>query len=499
MLNFYDALAYLFRRLNGAVRKTADFVRYKREVFAYIARAENGTIRERTQKELAKYFSEPLPDTVTVFRNLFRDPQAGKAYVKNTGFFQYAIYATARVAEAFDINDNLFRYLPFDVVCYFHGQQFLSAYLNQCNSQLNGDLRLPQAKELADTLIAQADRVISGQSKRAADLTFGHDWPYLGLCSYLGLEGIGDKLSTEEAAGQWMASWNCPFAANLQMIFYRMEGHPTLVKFLVNERETAIPALTAVCGPYYDWNEVKSYCATRVPHTQIVAHRGYWKDNAENSIASLRQAQEFGCWGSEFDLHLTADNVVVVNHDGIIGATHIQKSTVEEVRDNVLKNGEMVSTLDEYLAQGAKNKECVLVLELKPHANTLREDILVDACIDELKKHKLLDPDRVVFISFSYYICKELARKCPGFTVQYLEGDKSPAQVHADGINGIDYHYSHFKKHPEWVKEAHELGMSVNAWTVDKADDIRLMRNLGVDQITTNDPALTREILFGRK
>ena len=71
--------------------------------------------------------------------------------------------------------------------------------------------------------------------------------------------------------------------------------------------------------------------------------------------------------------------------------------------------------------------------------------------------------------------------------------------MNADGINGIDYHYSKFQKHPEWVKEAHDLGMSVNAWTVDKADDIRQMRDLGVDQITTNDPILTREIIQEKK
>ena len=41
--------------------------------------------------------------------------------------------------------------------------------------------------------------------------------------------------------------------------------------------------------------------------------------------------------------------------------------------------------------------------------------------------------------------------------------------------------------------------MSVNVWTVDKEEDIHLMKELGVDQITTNEPALTREILFGRK
>lgn len=466
--------------------------------FAYIAQGENGTIRERTEKVLEARYAQPLADSTTVFNNLFRDPEAGKKLVAeklhSAEVFQLLIYYVAKAAEAYDINENIFRYLPFDAVYRFHEQQFLSAYLNQCNSQLNGDLRLSLEKPLVDTLVVQADRVVSGRSDRAADLTFGHDWPFLGLCSYLGLEGVGDRLSADEAAATWMASWNCPFAANLQMVFYRShkESAPVLVKFLVNERETAIPVLTAVEGPYYNWEDVKAFLSTRVPHTQIVAHRGYWQGNQENSIESLKKAQEFGCWGSEFDLHLSSDDVVLVNHDGVVKGVNIQNNPYEKVKGQV-------PTLDEYLKQGAKNKDCVLVLELKPHKKQEREFILIDKCLEALKARKLLDPKRVAFISFSYPICKELAKRCPGFTVQYLEGDKSPAQVYADGINGIDYHYSCFKKHPEWVKEAHDLGMSVNVWTVNNEKDIKQMINLGVDQITTNEPALTREILFGRK
>ncbi len=468
--------------------------------YAYIAQGENGTVRARTQKALAERPNRPV-DATPVYKTLFQNPEEGKKYVKNESAFLSSIFAVAKVAEANDIDDNLFRYLPFDAVYKFHEQQFLSAYLNQANSELNGDIRLPLNKPLVDTIVVQADRVISGTSNRAADLIFGHDWPFLGLCSFLGLEGVGDRLSADDAAAQWMASWNCPFAANLQIIFYRSkkEEDPVLVKFLLNERETAIPALEPVQGPYYKWEDAKAYWATRVPHTQIVAHRGHWRENAQNSIASLTEAQNFGCWGSEFDLHLTADEVVIVNHDATIGKTKIQTSPLKEVRAHSLKNNEKVPTLDEYLKQGAKNRDCVLVLELKPHANAQREDVLIDKCLEALKANKLMDPGRIAFISFSYHICKELAKKCPGYTVQYLEGNKTPAEVHADGINGIDYHYSYFKKHPEWVKEAHDLGMSVNAWTVDKEEDIRLMKELGVDQITTNDPALTREILFGRK
>ncbi|MBQ1683432.1 MAG: hypothetical protein II071_04055, partial [Bacteroidales bacterium] len=48
----------------------------------------------------------------------------------------------------------------------------------------------------------------------------------------------------------------------------------------------------------------------------IVAHRGFWNSEAggfsENSIASLKAAQDAGLWGSECDVHLTADDVVIV-------------------------------------------------------------------------------------------------------------------------------------------------------------------------------------------
>ena len=51
----------------------------------------------------------------------------------------------------------------------------------------------------------------------------------------------------------------------------------------------------------------------------IVAHRGFWNCKeagyAQNSVAALRQAQLAGFWGSEFDVQLTADTIVVSNHD----------------------------------------------------------------------------------------------------------------------------------------------------------------------------------------
>lgn len=231
----------------------------------------------------------------------------------------------------------------------------------------------------------------------------------------------------------------------------------------------------------------------------VTAHRGYWKGNSANSIEALKKAQDFGFWGSEFDVQMTSDGVPVVNHDDSIGGVAIHDNPLSALDTVRLGNGEKVPTLDEYLEQGAKSAKTVLVLEIKIQASVDKTIELSKKCISALKEHGLYEPQRVIFISFSYDACKFLAQEAPEFTNQYLSGKKSPSEINADGINGIDYHYSYFQKNPEWVKEAHDLGMSVNVWTVDKAEVITEMINLGVDSITTNAPELVRELLNGNE
>lgn len=224
----------------------------------------------------------------------------------------------------------------------------------------------------------------------------------------------------------------------------------------------------------------------------IAAHRGFWKceaaHDAQNSIASLREAQEKGLWGSECDIHLTLDGEIVVHHDGAVDGISIHKNPYSAISSCRLSNAECIPTFDAYLEQTASCPTTVLVIELKHFAVTA-------PALAALKKHGLYDPSRVMFISFDYDACKKVAQEAPEFTNQYLTGDKSPAELKADGINGLDYHYSVYFKHPEWVTKAHELGMSVNVWTVDDEEDIRKCVELGVDCITTNEPLKTREIL----
>ena len=89
---------------------------------------------------------------------------------------------------------------------------------------------------------------------------------------------------------------------------------------------------------------------------------------------------------------------------------------------------------------------------------------------------------------FSSVACEQVVKDDPEAKVAYLSGDKSPAELHEKGYTGIDYHQNVITSHPEWVEEAHRLGMTVNAWTVNGTEDMMKLCSMGVDLITTDNP-----------
>lgn len=237
--------------------------------------------------------------------------------------------------------------------------------------------------------------------------------------------------------------------------------------------------------------------------TAIVAHRGYWNCEeagyARNSIAALECAQKAGFAYSEFDVNMTADGVLLVVHDGVIGGKRIDDCPYSEFKDITLENGEKIPRLDDYLAQAKLYPGTKLVLELKEQSTPETEDKAVDASIRKLREYGLDSPDKVMFISFSINICRRFADLLPGFTVQYLGEGYTPAQLHGMGITGIDADYRLLKEHPETARQARQLGMSVNCWTVNTSEDMQEMLKLGVGFITTDYPMEARKILGGKE
>ena len=235
---------------------------------------------------------------------------------------------------------------------------------------------------------------------------------------------------------------------------------------------------------------------TAMAQPKIVAHRGYWRTDgsAQNSITSLQKAAAVGCYGSEFDVWLTADGVPVVFHDATIDGIRIEDTTFATLMNHRLQNGEFIPTLQQYLTEGSKIEGCQLILEIKPHRNEVRDKRIADICVELVRTLGL--EKKTEYISFSKVVCQRLHEITPDSKVAYLNGELSPAQIKEMGLTGIDYNEKVFVKHPEWLQEAKQLGVEVNVWTVDGEENLRHHVNLeGVDLITTNDPEILKGIL----
>ena len=242
---------------------------------------------------------------------------------------------------------------------------------------------------------------------------------------------------------------------------------------------------------------------SRAPKTAIIAHRGFWNCEeaafSENSIASLRMAQEKHFWGAEFDLQLSADDTVMVNHNPSIRGMRIANHPYSDFIEFYLPNGERRPTLNEYLDQGAKCKTTMLVIEIKPQETPEREARLTDLTLEALKAHDLYDPSRAMFISFSLHVCQRIAELAPEFGNQYLGGDLFPEELVAMGINGWDYNARIVEEHRDWAERSTQLGLSTNVWTVNKAEPARNFIEMGVQAITTNEPLMVRQLLGRRE
>ena len=227
---------------------------------------------------------------------------------------------------------------------------------------------------------------------------------------------------------------------------------------------------------------------------KVIAHRGAWKNTGapQNSIASLKAAIDLGCFGSETDLHMSADGFLVIHHDPVVEGIPLQKTDLKEIKKIKLPNGETLPLLEDFLKIIKTQKDTRLILELKSSQKGVEwANATVKKTLE--KVHEFKAQRWLVYISFDYGMCKEILRLEPTANVQYLNGDKSPEDLKKDGIKGADYHFSVFQKSPEMIQSAKKIKIDLNAWTVNKANEMQWLLANDVDYITTDEPELLFE------
>ena len=226
-------------------------------------------------------------------------------------------------------------------------------------------------------------------------------------------------------------------------------------------------------------------------HSSIIAHRGYWqtKGSHENSISSLKNAMALRVYGSECDVRQTADGVLVLFHNAKLDDGRVvSQQKFSDLADYRLPNGEKIPTFDETLAvMKDAPKGFKLIIEVK--AGDVKDIVAA------VERHGL--QKKVEYIAFDRTHCLDLIAMGKGLKVSYLASNKksawTPKELKEKGFYGLDYSAGLLKENPEWIKEAHKLGLDVNVWTVNTPADVDKFFKMGVDKVTTDIPALYKK------
>ena len=239
-------------------------------------------------------------------------------------------------------------------------------------------------------------------------------------------------------------------------------------------------------------------------HTLNIAHRGASSVAPPNTLAAFRRAAELGADGVELDVHLSADGVAVVIHDGRVDRTTDGVGRVADLSLAALEEldagawfdpafaGERIPTLDEVLAEiGGR---LLVNVELKAPPGRTRE---LEATVAALVERRGL-AERVLVSSFSPSALRRFRRIMPGVPLGllYAPGPFSwAARLRAWLMRdlrceAIHPHWSLLR--PAVIRRAHARGQRVFTWTVDEPDVARQLAAWGVDGVITNHPGRLR-------
>jgi glycerophosphoryl diester phosphodiesterase len=237
----------------------------------------------------------------------------------------------------------------------------------------------------------------------------------------------------------------------------------------------------------------------------VIAHRGASSTHPENTLRSFEAALAAGAPVVELDVRLSSDGVPVAMHDPDVSRTTdgagpvcgFALSELRRLNAGTTHRPEQVPLLSEVfeLVSGRGG----LALEIKnlpgePDYEPDRETV-VEAALTELERAGFEGP--VLVLSFnprSLAAAKRIDPELPTglLTTDAVELDMAIGQAVEGGHDFISFPAMTVLAAggEPFVSRAHEAGLRVGTWTVDRAGEVRTLLGWGVDAVATNDPAM---------
>jgi glycerophosphoryl diester phosphodiesterase len=232
------------------------------------------------------------------------------------------------------------------------------------------------------------------------------------------------------------------------------------------------------------------------------AHRGGASEAPENTMPAFEHAVRLGYRYIETDVHVTSDGVLLAFHDDVLdrvtdGTGRIDQLPWSTVERALVDGREPIPRFEELLATWPD-----LRVNVDP-----KHDGAVPALVDALQRANAVD--RVCIGAFSDRRLTRL-RRLLGPRLCTSLGPGGVARLRGASYGGpsgrlsspcaqVPTRQGRFPLVDErFLRVAHRRGMHVHVWTIDDADEMRRLLDLGVDGIMTDRPAVLREVLEAR-
>ncbi|WP_367324625.1 glycerophosphodiester phosphodiesterase [Streptomyces sp. HUAS ZL42] len=233
------------------------------------------------------------------------------------------------------------------------------------------------------------------------------------------------------------------------------------------------------------------------------AHRGGAADGLENTVAQFRRAVEAGYRYIETDVHATLDGKLVAFHDATLdrvtdGAGRIADLPWQEVRHARVAGRELVPLFEELLETFPEvrwNIDMKAEPSLHPLLNLIARTNAWDrVCVGSFSEARVARAQRLAGprLATSYGTRGVLNLRLRSWGVPAaLRRSAVAAQVPEEqsGIRVVDHRF---------VRAAHARGLQVHVWTINEADRMHRLLDLGVDGIMTDHIDTLRKVMEDR-
>lgn len=222
----------------------------------------------------------------------------------------------------------------------------------------------------------------------------------------------------------------------------------------------------------------------------VIAHRGASAAAPENTLEAFRLARDMGADFVELDARRTADGVVVVHHDAHLPDGRVLGDLGSEELPRHVPS--MAEALEACEGMGVN-------IEIKnlPDDPDFDADHLVSAAVAGLVV-AYLGPERALVTSFNVDAVDSLHRVDPTIPIGWLSFDLGDPRLAIERAVAHEMRYLHpydTCADEALIHRAHDAGLDVHVWTVDDADRMRELIEMGVDGIITNEPDKARRIV----